>query len=581
MEYDDKENISSINHAWFLLKPQRMEKKEFKYKINEGDIIKIGRITIRITEIKNDKNKEDYCLSQRNGNNLSNNSIKIINSNNNSRIISEIVEITNKKKIPMINNNRHLESLRTGVTQPVSTTKQSSKLIMKAGKISLENKNDINIINEKSEIQSNDEKEENNNNESQSQNESQSIQRKQSKNKICRICYMEEDEPDINPLLDPCICAGSMKYIHYKCLRHWINNKCYSKIENNNNNNCCIYKIKPIECELCKTKFPDLIIKNETMYNISEFKPEYDNYMIFEILTLDRNKNKYIYIVSLNSHENKIYIGRDKESDILFSDISVSRIHSIFNIENNNIFINDNDSTFGTLILIQTGSIKLMENLPLYVQIGRTFFKILPKKEEKSFFCCGATERPNDKFYFKQNERQIFYRKKITELNLDENKNNNYNENMENKGDIKKTDENLNIKKIRIKGDKSTNKKEIEKENESNKGDESLKENEDKNNKNNNIQKYLMNYNENFEKINALKDISVHNKSLRKIKLNDELIAESNRKNNSIDINNKNGFIINKDDKFKKENLIDDDINNTSKNNSKNNSKSLYIEEEN
>ena len=576
MEYEDTENISSINNAWFLLKPQRMEKKEFKYKINEGDIIKIGRITIRITEIKNDKNKEDYCLSQRNGNNLSNNSIKIINSNNNSRIISEIVEITNKKKIPMINNNRHLESLRTGVTQPVSTTKQSSKLIMKAGKISLENKNDINIINEKSEIQSNDEKEENNNNES--QNESQSIQRKQSKNKICRICYMEEDEPDINPLLDPCICAGSMKYIHYKCLRHWINNKCYSKIENNNNNNCCIYKIKPIECELCKTKFPDLIIKNETTYNISEFKPEYDNYMIFEILTLDRNKNKYIYIVSLNSHENKIYIGRDKESDILFSDISVSRIHSIFNIENNNIFINDNDSTFGTLILIQTGSIKLMENLPLYVQIGRTFFKILPKKEEKSFFCCGATERPNDKFYFKQNERQIFYRKKITKLNLDENKNNNYKENMENKGDIKKTDENLNIKKIRIKGDKSTNKKEIEKENESNKGDESLKENEDKNN---NIQKYLMNYNENFEKINALKDISVHNKSLRKIKLNDELIAESNRKNNSIDINNKNGFIINKDDKFKKENLIDDDINNTSKNNSKNNSKSLYIEEEN
>ena len=83
MEYDDTENISSINHAWFLLKPQRMEKKEFKYKINEGDIIKIGRITIRITEIKNDKNKEDYCLSQRNGNNLSNNSIKIINSGNN------------------------------------------------------------------------------------------------------------------------------------------------------------------------------------------------------------------------------------------------------------------------------------------------------------------------------------------------------------------------------------------------------------------------------------------------------------------------------------------------------------------
>ena len=39
-------------------------------------------------------------------------------------------------------------------------------------------------------------------------------------NKACRICYMEEEEID-NPLVQPCICSGSMKYIHLNCLKKW------------------------------------------------------------------------------------------------------------------------------------------------------------------------------------------------------------------------------------------------------------------------------------------------------------------------------------------------------------------------
>ena len=52
IEFDDKDNISSTNNAWFVFKPDRMNNKIYKYKINEGDIIKIGRITIRIKEIR-------------------------------------------------------------------------------------------------------------------------------------------------------------------------------------------------------------------------------------------------------------------------------------------------------------------------------------------------------------------------------------------------------------------------------------------------------------------------------------------------------------------------------------------------
>ena len=40
--------------------------------------------------------------------------------------------------------------------------------------------------------------------------------RQKNKNKICRMCYQEEDDVLLNPLIRPCKCSGSMKYIHIK-----------------------------------------------------------------------------------------------------------------------------------------------------------------------------------------------------------------------------------------------------------------------------------------------------------------------------------------------------------------------------
>lgn len=37
---------------------------------------------------------------------------------------------------------------------------------------------------------------------------------------ICRICHCEADAE--NPLLSPCYCSGSLKYVHQSCLRQWL-----------------------------------------------------------------------------------------------------------------------------------------------------------------------------------------------------------------------------------------------------------------------------------------------------------------------------------------------------------------------
>ena len=125
-----------------------------------------------------------------------------------------------------------------------------------------------------------------------------------------------------------------------------------------------------------------------------------------ESLTLDKYKNKLIYVISLNLSK-KIKIGRGHESTFLLSDISVSRIHCLLIVDGKNIYLQDNNSKFGNLILIQPPQIKLIENLPLYFQVGRTFFDFILKKKFKLFGCCNISEKPNIYFYHKQNEKQI------------------------------------------------------------------------------------------------------------------------------------------------------------------------------
>ena len=221
---------------------------------------------------------------------------------------------------------------------------------------------------------------------------------------------MEEDD-ESNPLVQPCICSGSMKYIHLNCLKHWINTRSFDKIESNEL--CSIYIIKPVECELCKTKFPDFIRHNGKLFSLLDFQYEYKNYLTLESLTLDKNKNKFLYVICLENNK-KIKLGRGHDSDILLSDISVSRIHCVISTENKNVYIEDNNSKFGTLILIQSPSIQMVENLPFYFQVGRTFFNCRYKKPQKLFQCCGVSERPNIFYYHKQNKMQVNEKTKWT-----------------------------------------------------------------------------------------------------------------------------------------------------------------------
>ena len=93
------------------------------------------------------------------------------------------------------------------------------------------------------------------------------------KKKICRICYLEEENKRLNPLIKPCKCSGSMKYIHYECLLHWLRTKLIiNKRSVIDNGYFDIYRLDLIECELCKNHLLNYIKHNNKIYSLIDYQ---------------------------------------------------------------------------------------------------------------------------------------------------------------------------------------------------------------------------------------------------------------------------------------------------------------------
>ena len=208
----------------------------------------------------------------------------------------------------------------------------------------------------------------------------------------CRICY-GENNTDENPLIVPCTCKGSMKYIHYDCLKNWLNAKIEEELSDDstekNNMECISYNKNSICCELCKTKYPDYLIHNNIYYNILFYKPNYKEFIIFESMKVGKDKTKHYHVVTFDDRD-FINIGRANECELSIAELSVSRFHCMIHKENGNIFLEDNTSKFGTLVLIQNKNMIMNEFTPLRLQVNKTFIKFkLEIPFSFSLNCCG------------------------------------------------------------------------------------------------------------------------------------------------------------------------------------------------
>ena len=232
----------------------------------------------------------------------------------------------------------------------------------------------------------------------------------QSKNRTCRICYDNSSSQE-NPLINPCQCKGSLKYIHYKCLSNWLKNKIEKLNMNNPKNNYLLTFPKALfNCELCKSQIPLNFSYNNNVYSILSNNNNlcFKNFVIIE--TLNYNGEKNINLISLDDR-NKITIGRSKKCDFYFQEKTVSRNHCIININHSDkkLFLQDENSTYGTLVLIRNNQIKINET-PLRLQIKSVYIKIKmfsTTNTKKSLFDCCNVETKNDLEKNEEYEKQI------------------------------------------------------------------------------------------------------------------------------------------------------------------------------
>ena len=183
----------------------------------------------------------------------------------------------------------------------------------------------------------------------------------------CRFCWATEATDD-NPLLGTCKCAGSMGQIHYNCLSAWLQSRQQSKLQPN----FSTYFWKAFECEICKTPYP-LMMKAGNMrnYNLVKYDKPQGDYMVLESLSQEKNTSRIIHIIRPSVNKTVFKLGRGHESDLRINDISVSRCHTKIKFEKGKFLLEDNQSKFGTLVLVKQRT-PLLPGFNKAVQVGRT-----------------------------------------------------------------------------------------------------------------------------------------------------------------------------------------------------------------
>ncbi len=110
----------------------------------------------------------------------------------------------------------------------------------------------------------------------------------------CRICLGEEIKDLLNPIIAPCKCKGTMKYIHLECLRTWM----MQRVEVKERQSTTLISWKSLNCELCKTPYPFAVYFNGHIYELLRYKKPTPPYAILEHYTKEGGDSNGICILT-------------------------------------------------------------------------------------------------------------------------------------------------------------------------------------------------------------------------------------------------------------------------------------------
>lgn len=205
--------------------------------------------------------------------------------------------------------------------------------------------------------------------------ESKTLQEKKDKGEqtVCKYCLLDTvaettDELD-NLMLYICDCCEG---VHFHCLKVWMQYKIVQKTTQN----VTSYQWKKLDCEICLKQWPKKIKFKGQVHELIALNRPAGPYMIIEKPSNDPNTPSAMNIIS-PANNSIVKMGRGHQCDLRISDISVSRIHTHIKFENDKFLAFDNDSKFGTLILLTKDY--AVKSDKAAIQIGRTVFTFVLK----------------------------------------------------------------------------------------------------------------------------------------------------------------------------------------------------------
>jgi hypothetical protein len=210
--------------------------------------------------------------------------------------------------------------------------------------------------------------------------------------KTCRICLNDMDFEN-DPMISPCKCAGTVKFVHYNCLKEWVKNKVTSRITEKGMS----YYLKDLICELCKTEIKPVLLNGSSKIHLIAMSQPSNPFIVLEEYSSDRKIKIGMHIMSLNNKQSG-NIGRGQDSDLKISDITVSRKHCKITFKENEFFVEDLKSKFGTVVKIHKNFI-MSKSSDITVQINRTVIQILYKKPWSFNDCCCCYKKNSAKIY--------------------------------------------------------------------------------------------------------------------------------------------------------------------------------------
>mmetsp|Transcript_25837 Transcript_25837/g.80570 ORF Transcript_25837/g.80570 Transcript_25837/m.80570 type:complete len:398 (+) Transcript_25837:53-1246(+) len=199
----------------------------------------------------------------------------------------------------------------------------------------------------------------------------------------CRICMLEGPNED-DPLIAPCGCKGSVKYVHLGCLREWIRVR---RSIPPAGEVCSGFEYHPLKCDLCKGSYASSV-RYAPGQGFKESEPLIDMPLVkppFVVLEVPGRHygggGRHSQVLSLAGEGGSkiLMLGRAKHCHLRIPDASISRWHASLRLHDGKLLLEDHKSKFGTLVEVQRPiQFDPKRALSLSLQVGRTVLRLTP-----------------------------------------------------------------------------------------------------------------------------------------------------------------------------------------------------------